>query len=222
MQPSPLTIIWSMLAAMSLGLGLINSALWMRRRDRALPFAALMALFSGFLALTEMYLMHATDVARVVELLRLSNLAVAGVLLSMVWYVHLRLGTGRVWLAATISVMWVFCLVVNFLSPYSLVFQDIETLRRIPTFWGEEFTLALGPANPFKFVADGASLLIMVFAGDAAVNAWRRGKRFGAVTIGGSIMFLLWWQESIHHWSTRELPGHHPLSALRFWPSSWP
>jgi signal transduction histidine kinase len=180
-----------MLAAMSLGMGLINAGLWARRRDRALPFAALMALSSGFLALTEMYLMHATDVARVAELLRFSNLAVAGVLIPMVWYIHLRLGTGRVWLAGTISVMWIFCLVVNFLSPYSLVFQDIEVLRRIPTFWGEEFTLATGPANPFKFVADAASLLIMVYVADAAVHAWRRGKRFGAVTIGGSITFFI-------------------------------
>jgi signal transduction histidine kinase len=180
-----------MLSATSLTLGLMHVALWGRRHDRALLFSAVMAIASGFLALNELAMMHATDVDRFVYLIKLSHLPVATVLVTMVWFVHLRLGTGRRWLAWTITGMWSFCLVANFISPFSLVFSEIEHLKRLPTFWGEEFSMVIGPANPLKFVADSASLLIMVFVIDAALHAWRIGRRFGAMVIGGSITFFI-------------------------------
>ena len=191
MHPNNLTVIWSMLAATSFILGFMHAYLWVRRGDRTLLFATMMALFSGWLALTELNLMHTTEVARYIALLRQTHLPIAGVLISMVWYVRLRLDSGRRWLAWTITVAWLFCLVANFLSPSSLVFREIESLRQLPTFWGEEFTQAVGSANPLKLVAEGTSLLIMVFVIDAALGAWRAGRRRGAVVIGGSITFFI-------------------------------
>jgi signal transduction histidine kinase len=191
MNPSPLTIIWSMLSATSLTLGLMHVALWWRRRDRALLFSAVMAIASGILALSEMAMMQATEVGPFVKMLKLSHLPVATVLVAMVWFVHLRLGTGRRWLAWTITGLWACCLVANFMSPFSLVYRQVELLKRLPTFWGEEFSMAIGPANPLKFVADATSVLIMGYVIDAALQAWRAGRRFGAAVIGGSITFFI-------------------------------
>lgn len=191
MNPSPLTVIWSMLAATSLILGLMHAALWVRRRDPALMFAAVMALASGLLAFSELAMMHTTEVGRFAALLRLSHLPIAGALVAMIWYVNLRLGTGRRGLAWTITILWTFSLVVNFMSPASLVFREIDSLNRLTTFWGEEFSLATGPSNPFKYVADFSSLLIMIYVIDAAVAAWRRGRRHSAAVIGGSITFFI-------------------------------
>ena len=57
----------------------------------------------------------------------------------------------------------------------------------MPTFWGEHFTLATGPANPWVHLSNLASLLLVVYVLDAAVRSWRGGDRRRAVLVGGSV-----------------------------------
>ena len=188
---SSLVVIWSMVSSVGLLLGVIHLMIWLRDRRRgAVLLAAIMAIGAGLLALVELALMTRTSTADYQRLLWWANVLIFAILVPMTWFVYVHLGTARRWLALTITAAWVLGLLVNFVMPGNLTFSSIEALRTETTFWGETFVMAEGVANSAKFVADFASLLIMIYVADASARAYRRGQRRTALTVGGSILFF--------------------------------
>ena len=185
---SILTIAWSMCAAASFLLGLLHLLLWSKdRRAFVYLLSTLMALSAGTGAMVELALMHAPSIDAYRILIQWANLFVYTLLVPMVWFVRVRLPMARRWLASLITALWSVTIVVNWLSPYSLTYSTITNLRQMHTFWGEEFTLAAGPANPWVHLANLASVLIVIYVVDAAVRTWRAGDRRRAVLVGGSV-----------------------------------
>jgi PAS domain S-box-containing protein len=177
-----------MCAAASFMLALLHLLLWFKdRQTYVYLLSVLMAVSAGAGALSELALMNATSIDAYRKLIQWENLFVYTLLLPMVWFVQARLPTARRWLAAVISILWSVAILVNWLSPYSLVFAEITSLKQMPTFWGERFTLAEGPANPWVHLSNLASLLIVFFVLDAAIRSWRADDRRRAVIVGGSV-----------------------------------
>jgi two-component system sensor kinase FixL len=177
-----------MCAAASFMLALLHLLLWFKnRKAHVYPLSVLMAVSAGASALTELALMNATSIDAYRVLIRWENQFVYTLLLPMIWFVQARLPTARRWLAVVISILWSVAILVNWLSPYSLVYAEITSLRQMPTFWGERFTLAEGSANPWVHLSNLASVLIVVYVLDAAVRSWRAGDRRRAVLVGGSV-----------------------------------
>lgn len=177
-----------MCAAASFMLGLLHLLLWLT--DRRVPvylLSVLMAFSAGGNAMVELAMMHAQSIDAYRLLLQWGNLFVFLLLVPMVWFVRLRLSTARRWLALLITAFWSIAIVLNWFSPYSLTYSEITALGQKPTFWGEEFTLAAGEPNPWVNLANLSSLLILIYAIDAAVTAWRGGARRRAVLVGGSV-----------------------------------
>ena len=189
---SALTVAWSMCASASLVLALMHLSLWFKDRlSWIYLLSALMAFAAGANALTELGLMHAASLETYRTLLKLENLSVFLLLVPMVWFVYGHFGTARLWLARTITALWSVSLVVNFLSPNSLVFSDLVAMEPVTTFWGEQFVIGVGSASPWAHVANVASLLIVIYVLDASVSAWRRGLRQRAVVTGGGIVLFI-------------------------------
>jgi two-component system sensor kinase FixL len=177
-----------MCGAASFMLALLHLLLWFKdRKSHVYLLSVLMAVSAGSGALTELGLMHADSIDAYRTLIQWENLFVYTLLLPMVWFVQARLPMARRWLAIFISLLWTVAILVNWLSPYSLVYAEITSLRQMPTFWGEHFTLATGPANPWVHLANLASVLIVIYVLDAAVRSWRAGNRRRAVLVGGSV-----------------------------------
>jgi two-component system sensor kinase FixL len=138
-----------MCAAASFMLGLLHLLLWFKdRKAYVYLLSVLMAVSAGAGALSELALMNATSIEAYLVLIRWENLFVYTLLMPMIWFVQARLPTARRWLAVVISILWSVAILVNWLSPYSLVYTEITSLRQMPTFWGERFALGEGPANP--------------------------------------------------------------------------
>jgi len=189
---SALTIAWSMCAAACLMFALTHLQLWVRARKTAVYLlSAVMALGAAANAGSELYLLKSQDIASYSTGLRVANTAVFVLVVAMVWFVYLYFGTARRWSAVLISVLWSIALVANLASPYSVVYSTIAGLQRVTTFWGEQFTLAIGPTNPWKLVADIASIFILAYIVDASVRAWRAGARHRAIVVGGSIVVFI-------------------------------
>jgi PAS domain S-box-containing protein len=181
-----------MVSSAGLLLGLIQFMIWLRdRRRTAYLLAAVMAGAAGTLALLELGLMTSRSAADYQTLVWWNNLAIFAILVPMTWFVYLYLGTARRWLAIAITAAWVAGVLVNIAMPGNLTFSSIVALRMETTFWGERFAMAEGVANPFKLVAEIASLLIAFYVADASLRAYRRGLRRQALTIGGSILFFI-------------------------------
>ena len=185
---SILTIAWSMCAAASFMLGLLHLLLLFKdRRSYVYLLSVLMTFSASASAMTELALMHARSIEAYRVLIRWENLFVFMLLVPMVWFVRARLPEARRWLAILITTLWSVAILVNWLSPYSLVYSEITALRQMPTFWGEQFTLAAGQPNPWVHLANFASVLIVIYVTDAAARVWRGGEQRRAVLVGGSV-----------------------------------
>ncbi|MGB5178804.1 MAG: histidine kinase dimerization/phospho-acceptor domain-containing protein, partial [Gammaproteobacteria bacterium] len=189
---SLLTVAWSFCASVCLMLGSIHLLFWLRNRSTAVYLlSSLMAFSAGVSAMLELGLLHTESLDSYRVLMLWENVAVSMILVPMVWFIQAYFATGRRWLAMTITLLWLLGLLANFLSPHSLTFIEVGELQRLATPWGEAFTIPLGTGNPWKLLADSASLLILVYVGDAAVRLWRQGGKRTATVIGGGIIFFI-------------------------------
>jgi len=182
-----------MSSAACLMLGLVSLTLWLRgsRQDQYL-LAATMALAAGASAMTELSLAHAADIARYEAVMDLQILAVFVIVVSLVWFVYVHLGTAPKRLAQVITVLWTVHVAAHYLVPGGAVFSEITSLERVRAPWGEMFTLARGPVSPWRVPADAASLLVLLYLLLASVRAWRAGSRQRAAVIGGgSVLFIV-------------------------------
>lgn len=189
---SLLTIAWSFCASVCLMLGSIHLLFWLRNRKQPVYLlSSLMAFSAGASGMLELGLLHTESLDSYRVLMLWENVAVFMILVPMVWFIQAYFGTGRRWLAVTITVLWFLGVLTNFLSPHSLTFIEVSELRRQTTAWGEAFTIPLGTENPWKWLVDSASLLILVYVGDASVRLWRQGGQRTALMIGGGIIFFI-------------------------------
>jgi PAS domain S-box-containing protein len=190
---SILTTIWSVCAAANAMLALMHLFLWFRNRSaRVYLVSALMALGATGTAMLELALAHTDSIETYARTLAWQNLAVYVLLVPMVWFVYLRFGTARRWLAMAITALWSAAIVANFLSPASLVFAEIHELWHPTAFWGEPFTLARGVENPWVHLANVASLLIVAYLVDASLRVRRRAGGRALFRVGmGMTVFIV-------------------------------
>lgn len=172
-------------------LGLLHCLLWFRNRSLKYLLSTTMAISAGFCALLELGMLRSSEISNYQLLLQFQNLVVFILLMCIVWLVDIQLGTTRRWLAYLITAMWSMGLVINFLTPGSLVFESITELKQQTVFWGEQFTVASGVENPWVWLVNIATLLILVYVVDAAIRAWREGDKQSAIVIGGGVVVFL-------------------------------
>ncbi len=191
-MPSTLTMLWSMCASVCFMLGFIHLLFWFKNKQQYLYFlSSIMAMSAGVSALLELTLLITKSVDTYIELLRYENMAIFMILIPMIWFVQLYFKTGRAWLAVTITVLWSFAIIVNFLSPNTLTFSEIYELKQMNTFWGETFSIPRGEENSWKILADVSSLLILFYTIDSSWREFKQSKRHHTLIIGGSIVFFI-------------------------------
>jgi len=189
---SPLVVAWSMCASACLMLGLMHLLFWFRdRQASAYLLSALMGFSAAASALLELAMLTTESVLLYSELLRWENLAIFMILVPMVWFVYGYFQAGRRWLAITITALWSMGILVNFLLPGNLTFEHVTELKRLTTYWGEPFSLPVGELNPWRLLADLASLLILVYTLDATLQLWRRDRSKRVLIVGGSIVIFI-------------------------------
>jgi signal transduction histidine kinase len=188
-----LVITWSMIAAASALLGLTQAFLWWHSRNESVyPLSMIMAFGAVAVSMLEMSVASSPEIVQNERLLLWLNLAIAIVLVPMVWSIQAYLPTARKWLAILISALWVVGIIINFLMPGNLTFSEVTLVEHHVTFWGEEYFVAQGTINSWKWLVDITILLIPLYAIDAA---WRsRGlsrSKHGWIIAGGVILFVV-------------------------------
>ena len=184
------TVIFSMIASSCLTLGVIYSVVWYRSRTSwAHLLFSLSAFSTAVFAFFELWMMRAETPAELLLATKWAQVPIYTWLLSILWFVRIYLGAGRLWLAWTISgVRTIYLLVGLFLVPHILYRQlDIGHMQ----FLGESVTVAHGVASPWYVVGNVSAILLLVFFADATITAWRRGDRQKAVMVGGSAEFFM-------------------------------
>jgi len=178
-------------AACGMG-GLLNIFLWINSsRDKVFILPSVMAFSATANVIIELLLFSSATPVAYQYLILWANLFIALMLLSMVWFVYAYFHTARRWLAIAISALWGAGLFVNFVLDGTLTFTEVKGLRTMMTFWGEAFVIPDAVVNPFHWLPDSASFLIVIFIVDASIRLWRKGMHQRAAIIGGSILLLI-------------------------------
>jgi len=187
-----LTVIWSLCAGACGMLGFLHFALWLRDRTRSIYLiSSLMACAALANSLGELLLMQADEVMAAARLMRLENLAAGVLVVTVAWFIDRYFGPARRWLAVSITALWSAALIINFASPWSLVYSEITALEQRSTLWGEPFVLLVGHRNPWVILPEIASLLLIGYSIDASIRAWRRGMGGRAVLTGGAVAVFI-------------------------------
>ena len=169
---------------------------------------ALTAASTAAFTLCELRQMRVETSGELLAAMRWTHVALLGVLVSTTWFVTLYLGTGRRWLAWTVTGLRAFYLLVALLIWGNVNYLEITSLRRVP-FLGDWVTVFEGVPNPWMLFGYATMLLILIFVADASVAAWRQGERRKALMIGGSVEFFLLLgtvQASLVHWAELPIP----------------
>jgi len=189
---SIITLLWSTSAGACLTIGLLNLFIWIRlKQSKANLLFSLAALGASAVAYTELMGLTAQDISAFVFALKFQTLSVYVMLISLVWFIHYYFGTGKKWLVLLITFLGCFSIVLNFISPNSIVYAEIIELKQLSLPWGELYTFALGTDHPLKFIADIPSLLIVIFFIDSSIRLWKKGNKRRAFWIGGSSIFFI-------------------------------
>ena len=185
------TVIWSMIASACLTLGAIHWLVWYRNRTAwaHLLFSATAASTAAF-TFCELRLMRVQTPGELLHALNWGHVALLFWFVSIIWFVRLYLGAGRLWLAWALTVIRVLYLLPSFWYGTSVNLREVTSLRSI-SFLGDSVTIFKGIPNPWNLFGFATTVMILIFVADASVTAWRRGDRRKALTIGGSVEFFL-------------------------------
>jgi len=187
-----LTVAWSICAGICVMLALLHILLWMKDRSKmAYLLSAVMALSAAASAIAELSLLHTQSVSAYLLIMRWQVFFVYLLLMPLLWLVSLRLDSSHRWLANLIVAIWTVALVINFVSPGNLVYENLDEITRYTTIWGEHYSHGVGPENPWNILANVAVLLILIYVIMASNKSWRRGEHKRTIVIGGSIVAFL-------------------------------
>jgi len=173
------TILWSLGAGVAMTLAAGCLFLWlMDRPNRASLMLCILSVAIAASAYIELHMFHSATDAEYGEWLRWHHLPAFFSLLGEILFVYFYLRKARLWLAATLIVMRLTVLIVNFLVEPNFNFSHIVSLRRIP-FLGEQVS-TIGSAVPragWQQFAAASMVLLLAYLVDAVVRQWHMGGK---------------------------------------------
>ena len=182
-------MIWGsvMGACLAMALPFLFVAILQRRAAALFFIAAVVATVA--IAAAEFAMMRAGSTQQFETALRWAQVPIFVLVVSIVGFIRLYFGTGRLWLGIAACAMRLVCLIIDFLSPVNLNFREITSLQHL-RFLGETVSTPVGVLSPWTHLAEFSSLLLLLFVVDASVSLWRQRKpesRRRALIVGGSI-----------------------------------
>ena len=189
---SYLTVLAVSVATACFMIAIMHFVMWVRTGlERQYLFSMTMVAAAGCVAIFDLLQIRSTDIASYVMMSRFMHVGLMVMLISLLCFIRTYLDEGPRWLIVVIAAMWGLVMIPNFLSPAGVIYSQITELTYNETSWGEIYAVATGPINPWKYVADAATPLILLFVASASWAAWLKGRRQSALVIGGSIAFFI-------------------------------
>lgn len=189
---SNITILWSMVGAFSLLLGVMYGLVWVmdRRASAHLAFACEALAIAGTVVI-ELHLMRATTAAEWGELVRWSQIPLCVRFISTVIFIRLYFGTGRLPLIWAVVALRVGILITGFVVDPNFNYSRIDSIEHIQ-FLGETVAV-VGRAVPsgWQWIATLSTVCVLVFVLDASIQLWRQNTAAGrrrALVIGGATL----------------------------------
>ena len=188
-------IAWTMMIAASIMLGVVHLFVWLKQQSQYahLLFFALATSAAAY-GVCELVLTGAQTPAIFAATVRWAHVPLAVFVLSIVGFVRLYFGAGRLWLAYAVVGVRLAALALNFLTGVNVNFQEITALDHLQLWGGAVVSGPIGIPNPWAIVPQISNLLLAAFVVDASITLWRRGgpaARRRAALVGGSLALCI-------------------------------
>ncbi len=194
MEVSPITLVWSMGAAVCLTLGGIHLLVGIGRKEGRgthLLFAATAFSVVGVI-LAELLAFKAVTLEALVSAFKVSGGFQFLAWLGMVWFVVYYCRLTNLWGACLASAAFAFAAVVHLMSPYGITHDEIASFSLYGLPWGEQIALPVGSRNVWWLLSLCGILVLMFFLGGAVARVVRRGDWNKATRLAvASTVFLL-------------------------------
>ena len=188
----PLIISQFVVCGTCLAIGLLHLAIYARLpRRKADLFFALMCFLSAGGAFLEALTYRAIDLQTYNAFYKLQVFVQGCLWIAMVWFITLLTNSTPRWISVSVTAAYALALLINIISPYGILYSTIDALNSVRLPWGEQLILAVGPSNPWRFVADIAWLFLIYMVIDNCIQLNRRGERRRALFIGTSLFLCL-------------------------------
>ena len=177
---------------MCISLGFIHLLIFVRRRDlkEDLSFA-LMALAIGFSSFLEIGAFHAESLSTHILLLKGTLFVQCILWISFTWFIHLYTKAAVLWPPAVITALYLAAIILNLLSPGSIIFKEINELTPFILTSGETIYYSQGPANPWRILGDVAWFLLLAYTAYASYRCAQRYDLKKAVIFSSTIFLCL-------------------------------
>ena len=143
-------ILWPAMGAMSLTLGVLHALIWWRDpRQLAYLSFSVASLAVAAMAIFELLLMRSTQVAQFDALVRWAMVTMTILLAGLVVFVRLYFRAGSWHLAIATFVGHLLCLIPNFATGSSLIFQHVDRLVPLAGWDGSTIVYPQGTPNPW-------------------------------------------------------------------------
>lgn len=207
---SPMIAAQLIAAGVCFAVGLQHAFVWLRRPGAtAHILVAIAALAAGANALVEIGMYSAATVEQYAASVQWSVAFIDLFIGALIWFIVVWTGTARRWLAVVATGVLVAVLVVNFLSPASIVYSTIEGLTPLSLPWGETVATVKGTVSAWKPLGDVPGLLLVFLVVDACIRLWKQGARRRAWVVGltlGAILPALTFHELLVDVGVLEFP----------------
>src|SRR5262245_33492521 len=190
---SMVTFLWAVVIGACGTMAFPHLLVGIRHRAWQNLFFALVALCVAAIAYGELAIMRSTTTEQIGHSQQWVHVPLFFLAVTIVGFIYLNFGTGRLWLGISGCLIRFLALVINFAAPPNLNFREITGLRHL-SFLGDKIAMPEGTANPWTSLSQLSSLLILAFVLDATLALWRRGGRENhrrATLIGGSIALFI-------------------------------
>jgi PAS domain S-box-containing protein len=190
-------ILWPMVGAASLTLGLICLLVW-ARQPRQYAYALFFATAASVAAfnVVELRMMRTADPDAYAVLVRWAHVPLSVMFPCIVGFVQASFRSGRMWLGVAACATRAAALVLNFTTGVNVNALAVSAMLPVALWGGETVFVPVPVPNPWAVVAQLSNLLLIAFVADASVRLWRRGDgraRRRAGVVGGTmvICFLI-------------------------------
>ncbi len=186
-------LVWPMLASASLLAGFTHAVVWMARPAQRVHLAfAVAAVSIGALALVELATYRAQSPEVMAQLLRWMHVAIACMVLALIYVLHNWFGYGSFRVAMAAAALRLLALALNFTTGDNLNFLSVNGVER--SMWlGAQITHPVGIVNPWILVAQASNALLLLYIGQTLWRAMRAPvqARNAALIVGGSWFLLV-------------------------------
>ena len=183
-----ITIIWSMVAAICITLGLLELRIGISRPiDLARLFFSVSAFATAWQCFLELKLMNAQSPAQFHAILRCGGFSIELMIASLVAFIWVYFRAGNKWLALAGPCLFAAAVILDFIPGSGRTYLEITSLQTVDTFGGISYSVANGKPSPWNWLTYLAVFMLLLFVLDASLRLASRGGRRRALVIGGSI-----------------------------------